>query len=82
MKTIPILIALIAICFASCFADDRICVERGKRQNGRYLGCFEDHEKQRMFRGYLAHQRQANTIETCVKNCHNRRFVFAGVQDG
>lgn len=72
---------LISICFATCFAEN-ICLERGKRLARRHLGCFEDHEKQRMFRGYLAHQRQANSVETCIKTCHNRRFVFAGLQDG
>lgn len=74
-----ILILFIVAWSTPAIADDnQVCFEWKQRQ---YLGCYEDNEQNRMFRGYLVFLRENNTIETCANICLEHRFVYAGVQD-
>ncbi|XP_063701812.1 xylosyltransferase oxt-like [Culicoides brevitarsis] len=80
MKILSVL--FLAIYFTNVFAE-RICVDSEiERKSGNYVGCFQDHEFQRMFRGYVVHLQQSNSNEQCIKLCHARRYVFAGTQYG
>ncbi|XP_063699905.1 sialate:O-sulfotransferase 1-like [Culicoides brevitarsis] len=79
MKTLFVL--LIAIYVTNTFAK-QICLETSDKKSGNYLGCYQDHENQRMFRGFVVHMTSSNSIEQCVKTCHARRFVYAGAQNG
>lgn len=57
----------------------RVQATRGKRV---YLGCFKDHRRQRMFRGYAEKGSNAMHIEGCLDKCRIYKFVYGGVQSG
>nr|QII57728.1 allergen Cul o 9 [Culicoides obsoletus] len=82
MKTFTPFLLLLVIYFANFSLAKEICLETTGKTRGQHVGCFEDHENQRMFRGFLAHYNQANSIEACVNTCHSRHFVYAGAQNG
>lgn len=80
MRNFVILVIFLTYCTTSCFGNNEVCVER-KKSYGKYLGCFEDHEFKRMFRGYLIHSHDKNSIGACINTCLSHRFVYAGMQD-
>lgn len=47
-----------------------------------YLGCFQDHIQQRMFRGYAKDDYDHLTNKMCVEICKKFRFAYAGTQAG
>ena len=47
-----------------------------------YLGCFQDHFKQRIFNGSRIRFPKSNSPHECVKYCLQRKFDLAGVQYG
>lgn len=59
----------------------RICIDRYKREHGKYLGCYSDHRQQRMFLGFAADLPDENSVDYCVKTCKEKGFVYAGLQD-
>ncbi|XP_063699189.1 xylosyltransferase oxt-like [Culicoides brevitarsis] len=56
---------------------DTLVVKRRPRTFGKYLGCFEDREENRNFKGYIQKSHN-NTIENCCEVCRKGGFVYAG----
>lgn len=54
----------------------------GTRGEKVYLGCFKDHRRQRMFRGYAEKGSNAMHVDGCVHICRSYKFAYAGVQSG
>lgn len=50
---------------------------RTLRERGKYLGCFQDKNLPRMFRGYFGRDDNL-TIDKCINLCAFYRFVYAG----
>lgn len=57
--------------------DDTVTIKRVPRTFGKYLGCFEDKEENRNFKGYIQKSHN-NTIENCCEVCRKGGFVYAG----
>lgn len=47
-----------------------------------YLGCFKDHRRTRMFRGFAEISNKQMTPQACIDTCHYRRYAYAGAQSG
>lgn len=63
--------------FAECKeSSDTVTIKRQKREFGKYLGCFEDREENRNFKGYIQKSHK-NTIEGCCATCRDGGFVYA-----
>uniref|UniRef100_A0A336MVG6 CSON006559 protein n=1 Tax=Culicoides sonorensis TaxID=179676 RepID=A0A336MVG6_CULSO len=58
-----------------------LCIERKQRKSGRFIGCYEDHRLQRIFKGYTT-RLNFNTKENCIDTCLEKRFTYAGTQAG
>uniref|UniRef100_A0A336MH94 CSON001664 protein n=1 Tax=Culicoides sonorensis TaxID=179676 RepID=A0A336MH94_CULSO len=52
------------------------------RGEPQYLGCYKDHRRQRMFRGYAEKGSNAMHIDGCIDKCRLYKFAYAGVQSG
>lgn len=58
-------------------SPETVTIKRQKRSFGKYLGCFEDKEENRNFKGYIQKSHN-NTIEGCCEVCRKGGFVYAG----
>lgn len=45
-----------------------------------YLGCFQDYNHQRMWRGYTKSEEDHMTANSCIQICKDFGFVYAGTQ--
>ncbi|XP_063699188.1 xylosyltransferase oxt-like [Culicoides brevitarsis] len=61
--------------FAEC-KEDTVTIRRQRREFAKYLGCFEDREENRNFKGYIQKSHK-NTIESCCATCRDGGFVYA-----
>lgn len=66
----------------SRYNDHNVCsnqmlLTRTQRERGKYLGCFQEKELDRIFRGYIGHDANL-TIDKCIDLCTFYRFVYAG----
>lgn len=57
-------------------SPETVTIKRQKRTFGNYLGCFEDKEENRNFKGYIQKSHK-NTIEGCCETCRKGGFVYA-----